>query len=97
MMQDIIDRMAEMDIDARITTAALDIIAEDGYDPEYGARPLRRSIQRLIEDRLSEALISGEISEGDNITIGASKGEIVIRFREGPKDKKEKQSAESVH
>ncbi len=97
MVQDIINRLAEKDIDARITTAALDIIAEDGYDPEYGARPLRRSIQKLIEDRLSEALISGEISEGDNITIGASKGDIVLRFRESTKDKEEEKSPESVH
>ena len=51
-------RLKEQDI-TLITDAAMDKIAEEGYDPEYGARPLRRAIQKHIEDRLSEELLKG--------------------------------------
>lgn len=67
----------------------MDVIAEEGFDPEYGARPLKRAIQNKMEDRLSEALLSGEISLKDKVTLGASKGEITLRVRE-EKNKKSK-------
>lgn len=56
--------------------SALDILAEEGYDPEYGARPLRRAIQTKVEDLLSDEIISGNIKAGDKITIGGSQGSI---------------------
>ncbi|MDN6731263.1 MAG: ATP-dependent Clp protease ATP-binding subunit, partial [Atopostipes suicloacalis] len=62
---DLIKQLGEKNIDLRITSAALDIIAEKGYNPEYGARPLRRAIQTNIEDMLSDEIISGEIKSGD--------------------------------
>src|SRR5699024_8565511 len=55
---DLIEQLAEQEIDLRITPAALDILADEGYDPEYGARPLRRAIQTNVEDMLSDELIS---------------------------------------
>src|SRR5690606_6153728 len=54
-------RLAEQDFDLELTEAAKDRIAEEGYDPDYGARPLRRAIQKQIEDRLSEELLRGNI------------------------------------
>ena len=73
---DLIKQLAEKNIDLRITSAALDVIAEEGYNPEYGARPLRRAIQNLIEDNLSDEIIGGTVKANDKITISASQGEI---------------------
>src|SRR5690625_427588 len=78
---DLIEQLAEQEIDLRITPAALDILADEGYDPEYGARPLRRAIQTNVEDILSDELISGRVKAGDKITVGASQGEITLRHR----------------
>lgn len=87
--KNISSRMEQIGIHLKITSAAMDVIADEGFDPEYGARPLKRAIQNKMEDRLSEALLSGEISLGDKVTIGASKGEITLKVRE-ENDKKEK-------
>lgn len=76
MSHPIVERLAEQDIKLTITTGALDVIAKAGFDPEYGARPLRRALQRELEDRLSDAILTGDISVGDKVTIGATKGEI---------------------
>ncbi|MDN6409716.1 MAG: AAA family ATPase, partial [Tetragenococcus halophilus] len=86
---DLINQLKEQDIHLRITSTALDIIAEKGYDPEYGARPLRRAIQTNVEDMLSDEIISGEVKAGDRITVGGSKGELTLRHRKSkPKNKK---------
>lgn len=83
----IVKRAREMGIDLRITPSAMDVIVQKGYNPEYGARPLHRAIQTEIEDRLSEEIISGRVREGDALTIGASKGELSLRSRQGQKEK----------
>ena len=85
---DLINQLAEQGIDLRITNAALDIIADAGYDPEYGARPLRRAIQTKVEDMLSDEIISGAVKAGDSITIGGSQGNITLRHRAGNTDNK---------
>ena len=85
---DLISQLAEQGIDLRITNAALDIIADAGYDPEYGARPLRRAIQTKVEDMLSDEIISGAVKAGDSITIGGSQGNITLRHRAGNTDNK---------
>ncbi|NLG64106.1 MAG: hypothetical protein GX537_00680, partial [Actinobacteria bacterium] len=54
-----------------VTPAARRLIVTEGYDPEYGARPLRRAIQRLIENPLSSELLRGAFSEGDTIVVDA--------------------------
>lgn len=79
--QDIVNRLRDLQIDARITDTAVDIIAEAGFDPEYGARPIRRAIQKQIEDELSELMLNGDVSLGDNITIGGRQGAININNR----------------
>ena len=85
---DLINQLAEQGIDLRITNAALDIIADAGYDPEYGARPLRRAIQTKVEDMLSDEIISGAVKAGDSITVGGSQGNITLRHRAGNTDNK---------
>lgn len=62
-------RLESKDISVTITQSAKDYIVSEGYDAEYGARPLRRTLQRLVEDRLSEKLIRAEISSGDKVKI----------------------------
>ncbi len=86
---DLIKQLAEQDIDLRITSAALDIVAEKGYDPEYGARPLSRAIQTSIEDMLSDEIISGNVKAGDKITVGGSQGKLTLRHRESSASKDE--------
>jgi ATP-dependent Clp protease ATP-binding subunit ClpC len=62
-------RLVDNNIHLRATEAALDLIAEEGYNPEMGARPLRRVIQQNVEDRLSDALLASEFEDGDNILV----------------------------
>ena len=76
-------RMAERDIKVRFTPGAIDVIAKAGYDPEYGARPLRRSLQNLVEDPLSEALLAGAVQTGDEVVIGSHQGKITLKDKRG--------------
>ncbi|MFW6382203.1 MAG: ATP-dependent Clp protease ATP-binding subunit [Bacillota bacterium] len=69
MLEDLEERLSEKNLEIELTEAAKSKLAEDGYDPDYGARPLRRSIQKLIETPLSEKLISGKYSDGDKIKV----------------------------
>ncbi|WP_142422265.1 ATP-dependent Clp protease ATP-binding subunit [Enterococcus durans] len=81
MSRAIVKRLKDQDIQVKITPAAVDVIGKAGFDPEYGARPIRRALQKEVEDRLSEALLGGEIHLGDQVTVGASKGKITLNVR----------------
>ncbi len=72
------ERLEEHSIVINITPAALDLIAEQGYDPEMGARPLKRVIQQKVEDRLSDALLSGEFEDGDTVVVDVVDDEIKL-------------------
>ena len=72
-------RVQEQEITFTITDRAIEKIAEEGFDPEYGARPLRRSIQKNIEDLISEELLKGTIKKGENVKVGLNnKGEFIV-------------------
>jgi ATP-dependent Clp protease ATP-binding subunit ClpC len=72
-------RLKEQDIDFTLTDKAVDKIANEGFDPEYGARPMRRSIQKHVEDLLSEELLKETIEKGQKVKIGLNnKGEFTI-------------------
>lgn len=77
------ERLQEHDIKIVATEQAVSLIAELGYDREFGARPLKRVIQQKIEDKLSDALLSGEFADGDTVLVDAEEGEeepdIVLR------------------
>ena len=88
MIEQLKTRLAGQEIHLEVTEAAKEKIADDGYDPEYGARPLARSIQRHIEDRLSESLLSGTELEGKAVTIDYKDDEFDISTDE--KEKVEK-------
>ena len=70
------NRMSESNITLKVAASATDLIINKGYDENYGARPLKRAIQRNVEDMLSEEIISGRINRGDSITIYAEDNKI---------------------
>ncbi len=74
MLRTLNKRLTDMDMACRVTDAAIEEIASAGFDPVYGARPLRRAIQSKIEDALSEQLLSGQFHAGDTIVIDAANG-----------------------
>lgn len=79
MIKQLQERLSKQDLDFAISDKAIEKIAEEGFDPEYGARPLRRSIQKNIEDLLSEALLKGEITKNNPVRVGlTSSGKFTI-------------------
>ena len=62
----------------KISKGAKTIILNQGYDPKYGARPLRRTLERLIENKVSELILKGELKEGGTINVKSAKGELII-------------------
>ena len=82
MTKNVIKRMSEQGIDLKVTPAAIDVVAAAGFDPEYGARPIRRALQSKVEDLLSESMLSGEINVGDTVTVGARSGKIKLNVSE---------------
>ncbi|MET9167890.1 AAA family ATPase, partial [Streptomyces cellulosae] len=71
-------RLHAQDITLDITDAAADLLADIGHQPEYGARPLRRTIQRELDDRLADLLLSGALSPGDRARVDAADGKLTI-------------------
>ena len=82
MMIQVREELAEKQISLEVTEAARDYLAEKGYDPNFGARPLRRLIQDVVEDKLSEKLLGGEIHEGDVAILDVDGDETIIRLKE---------------
>ncbi|MEV2351751.1 ATP-dependent protease ATP-binding subunit ClpC [Paenibacillus larvae] len=82
MAEDLRKRLKEQDVDFGLTDRAVKFLAKEGFDPTYGARPLRRAIQKHIEDRLSEELLKGNINKGDSLTIDEQGGELVVLHNE---------------
>jgi ATP-dependent Clp protease ATP-binding subunit ClpB len=70
------ERLAERRIELELTEAAKEALAEAGWDPAYGARPLKRAIQRLVENPLALRLLEGDLADGDTIRVDAADGEI---------------------
>ncbi|MFB9735071.1 ATP-dependent Clp protease ATP-binding subunit [Streptomyces thermocoprophilus] len=68
------------------TAAAVDWLAERGYEPEYGARPLRRTIQREVDNQFSRRLLDGSVKEGDRVTVDVADGRLVFRTDHRPQD-----------
>ena len=72
LLKDVRKRLAEDELTIRLTDAATELLVKNGYDEAYGARPLKRSIQRFIEDPLSEKILLGEFTKGDEIEVDAA-------------------------
>ena len=73
-------RLAERDITLKVTDKALDLLGEAGFDPVYGARPLKRAIQQALENELAQDILAGKISGGDTVTADAEGGRIVFKL-----------------
>jgi ATP-dependent Clp protease ATP-binding subunit ClpB len=72
------DRLAARKLTLSVTEAAVDALAEEGYDPTYGARPVKRVIQRRLQDPIAMAILEGRFSEGDTVAVDANDGQITI-------------------
>jgi ATP-dependent Clp protease ATP-binding subunit ClpB len=74
-------RLAQRRIELELSEAAKELLAREGYDPAYGARPLKRTIQRMVQDPLALRLLNGDFVAGDTVVADAENGEIVFRRR----------------
>ena len=104
MLRTVSKGLVEKGMGLKATDEVKDLLAEKGYDPTFGARPLRRTIQNMVEDPLSDAVLRGEFDAGDTILLTVENGEIVIKATEvedegGSKDEskdEEKETAEAA-
>ena len=82
-------RLAKRNITLEIDDAARKWLADKGYDPVYGARPLKRVVQHYLQDELAELILAGEVMDGDIVTVGAGEGRLLISSRRGPGSEEE--------
>ncbi|WP_018087014.1 ATP-dependent Clp protease ATP-binding subunit [Desulfurispora thermophila] len=82
MLADVQKRMTEHNLELVFAESLSELLAQEGYDENFGARPLRRAIQRLVEDRLSEELLKGTFRPGDRVLLEAEDGRVVVRKME---------------
>ncbi len=88
-LESILKRMADRHIDIELSDAAKELLVNEGYDPTYGARPLKRAIQRLILDPLALQVLEGKFAEGDTVVVDVDKDRIIF-LREEKQTKKAK-------
>ncbi len=84
-------RLGDARIGLEMTDPARALVAREGYDPTYGARPLRRAIQRLIENPLARRILAGEFHAGETVRIDVRDGELVFDKANGPAEPSEEQ------
>jgi ATP-dependent Clp protease ATP-binding subunit ClpB len=72
-------RLADRHLSLELTDAAKDLLADEGYDPVYGARPLKRALQRRILDPLAQAVLRGEFHEGETVLVDVDHGNLVFQ------------------
>ncbi len=78
MLSNVQKRLRERDIDLEVDDSAIKLLSAAGYDLQYGARPLRRAIQRMVEDALSEEILDGKVKLGDRVSMSAQDGKLVF-------------------
>ena len=78
-------RLADRRITLKVTEAAKKLLAAEGFDPTFGARPLKRTVQRRVVDPLTTRLLAGEVPDGSVVEVGAKGGEVVLSIRTGSK------------
>ena len=81
MLESLKERLSANEITAEFTDEAVSLIAKEGFDPVYGARPLRRSIQNKIEDMLAEKIIDSQIKAGETVVIDALDNEFIVKVK----------------
>jgi len=83
MLKEVFGRMAEKGIHLSVTESFKERLVEEGYNPSYGARPLRRAVMRLLEDSLAEEFLSGRIGEGDSAVVDVNEDKQVVIRKQG--------------
>ncbi len=91
MLQTVTGRLAGMEITMRVSDEAVDLLADKGFDPVYGARPLRRAIQSAVEDTAAEEILAGTVKAGDTVVLTAENGKLSLK-----KDALEKEQTEET-
>ena len=81
LLQEVASNLVEKGVDMEVTQEAKDWLAEKGYDPKFGARPVRRIIQDNVEDKLSDAVLGGDLNPGDTAVIDLIDGEIAVKSK----------------
>jgi ATP-dependent Clp protease ATP-binding subunit ClpC len=76
-------RLRAQDIEVEVTEEALALLAEEGFDPEFGARPLRRTIQRRVDNDLSRMVLEGSLNPGDKVVIAEEDGNLTFEVLDG--------------
>jgi ATP-dependent Clp protease ATP-binding subunit ClpC len=84
LMERVAKELKDQGIEIELTEAAKEVLAKEGFDPAFGARPLRRAIQRLVEDQLSDEILRGTFKSGDVVVIDAREGRIVFEKKREP-------------
>ncbi|MDR0880446.1 MAG: ATP-dependent Clp protease ATP-binding subunit [Clostridioides sp.] len=80
MTKDVVDKLKDMDMELEIGEGAIELISKKGIDLEYGARPLKRAIQKELEDRLSEHILTGKLKKGSKVKVESENGEIAFKY-----------------
>jgi ATP-dependent Clp protease ATP-binding subunit ClpC len=84
MLREVEERLAERQVSLTLTDAAKEALVKEGYDRVFGARPLRRTVERRIENALSKRILGGEFAEGDHVTVDYTDGEYVFTKTTSP-------------
>ncbi len=91
----LVKRLADKEIDLVLEGSARDLIVTEGYDPDYGARPMRRAVEQLLEDPLAEAILSGEVKEDQHVTAKVKKDSKEVSFKTKAREKQKKAGVSS--
>ena len=83
LLQRLVRRLRAQHVEIEFADEAVALLSHEGFDPEYGARPLRRTIQRLVENELSRMLLNGDVEPGDRVTVGVTKGDLHFDVERG--------------
>jgi ATP-dependent Clp protease ATP-binding subunit ClpC len=81
MAKTLVKRLSDRHITVKISASAYQLIAKNGFEPEYGARPIRKALEKKLENPLSDKILSGEIKVGSLVTIGVSNDKITIKVK----------------
>ena len=83
MVKELSDRLADQELSLELTDAAKDQVIENGYDPVYGARPLKRYLQKYVETLAARKILSGDVRAGDTLVLDVQNGEFIVTVKDG--------------
>ena len=81
MVKELNDRLADQELSLELTDAAKKDVIDNGYDPVYGARPLKRYLQKYVETLAARKILSGEVHTGDTLVLDVENGEYVVKVK----------------